>query len=42
MQSGVEARVPFLDHKLVEYVLTIPEEIVKTSSTKPLLVKKVC
>ena len=40
MQSGVEARVPFLDHKLVEYVLTIPEEIlVNTSSTKPLLKK---
>ena len=40
MQSGVEARVPFLDHKLVEYVLTIPEEIlVNTSSTKSLLKK---
>ena len=40
MQSGVEARVPFLDHKLVEYVLTIPEEIlVNTSSTKPFLKK---
>ena len=25
MQSGVETRVPFLDHKLVEFVLTLPE-----------------
>ena len=31
---------PILDHKTVEYVLTIPEEIlVNTSSTKPLLKK---
>ena len=28
MQSAVEARVPFLDHKLVEYVLSIPEHII--------------
>ena len=27
MQSGVEARVPFLDHKLVEFILTIPEQL---------------
>ena len=26
MQSSIEARVPFLDHKLVEFVLTIPED----------------
>jgi len=38
MQSAVEARVPFLDHKLVEYVLTIPQEvIVNTTTTKSLL-----
>ena len=24
MQSGVETRVPFLDHKLVEFVLSVP------------------
>ena len=30
MQSGVEARVPFLDHKLVEFVLTIPEVLLNT------------
>ena len=40
MQSGVEARVPFLDHKLVEFVLTIPEELLNTDySGKPLLKK---
>ena len=38
MQSGVETRVPFLDHKLVEFVLTIPEKILlNQSTTKPLL-----
>jgi asparagine synthase (glutamine-hydrolysing) len=38
MQSAVEARVPFLDHKLVEYVLTIPQEVLmNTTTTKPLL-----
>ena len=38
MQSAVEARVPFLDHKLVEYVLSIPEHIIFDKKiTKPLL-----
>ncbi len=38
MQSGVETRVPFLDHKLVEFVLTVPEKILlNKSTTKPLL-----
>ena len=38
MQSGIEARVPFLDHKLVEYVLSIPEHVIfDTKTTKPLL-----
>ena len=27
MQSGIETRVPFLDHEFVEFVLTIPEKI---------------
>ena len=37
MQSAVEARVPFLDHNLIEYVLTIPENIIFNSkTTKPL------
>ena len=38
MQSGVETRVPFLDHKVVEFVLTIPEKILlDKNNTKPLL-----
>ena len=38
MQSSIEARVPFLDHKLIEFVLSIPDKyIVSSSSTKPLL-----
>ena len=40
MQSSIEARVPFLDHELVEFVLSIPEEIIfKNNETKPLLKK---
>ena len=38
MQSSIEARVPFLDHKLIEYILTIPEKIIfDKQTTKPLL-----
>ena len=38
MQSGVETRVPFLDHEVVEFVLTIPEKILlDKNNTKPLL-----
>lgn len=38
MQSSIEARVPFLDHELIEFVLSIPDKyIVSSSSTKPLL-----
>ena len=40
MQSSIEARVPFLDHKLIEFVLSIPESIVfDKNNTKPLLKK---
>ena len=40
MQSSIEARVPFLDHKLIEFVLTIPEKIIfDRNKTKPLLKK---
>ena len=40
MQSSIEARVPFLDHKLIEFVLTIPEKIIFNGNmTKPLLKK---
>ena len=38
MQSGVETRVPFLDHKLVEFILSIPEELLlPNNSGKPIL-----
>ena len=40
MQSSIEARVPFLDHKLIEFVLSIPEELIfNKTTTKPLLKK---
>ena len=40
MQSSIEARVPFLDHKLIEFVLSIPEKIIfNDNKTKPLLKK---
>ena len=41
MQSAIEARVPFLDHNLIEYVLTIPENIIFNSKTTKPLLKKV-
>jgi len=38
MQSGVEARVPFLDHRIIEFVLSLPENVIfDLKSTKPLL-----
>ena len=38
MQSGVETRVPFLDHKLVEFILSIPEDLLlPNNSGKPML-----
>jgi len=40
MQSSIEARVPFLDHKLIEFVLSVPESIIfNKNNTKPLLKK---
>lgn len=42
MATSVEARVPFLDHKLVEYVLAIPQSVkVPEFRTKYLLKKAV-
>ena len=40
MQSSIEARVPFLDHKLIEFVLSVPESVIyDKNNTKPLLKK---
>ena len=40
MQSSIEGRVPFLDHKLIEFVLSVPVEIIFNKNiTKPLLKK---
>ena len=40
MAEGVEARVPFLDHKLVEFMLHVPQDLkFKNNQTKYLLKK---
>lgn len=39
MANGLELRVPFLDHELVEYVLGIPDSIKKPNTPKQLLVE---
>lgn len=38
MAKALEVRVPFLDHRLVEYVLSVPDSIKYPSSPKKLLV----
>ncbi len=38
MAHGLEVRVPFLDHRLVEFVLALPDEHKQGASTKALLV----
>ena len=38
MANGLELRVPFLDHELVEYVLGVPDKYKKPTSPKKLLV----
>ena len=39
MVHPIEVRVPFMDHKLVEYIFSIPERLKKLNFTpKPLLV----
>lgn len=38
MANGLELRVPFLDHELVEYTLGIPDRFKKPTSPKKLLV----
>ena len=39
MAVGLELRVPFLDHQLVEQILTMPQRYKKGIGVKPLLVK---
>jgi asparagine synthase (glutamine-hydrolysing) len=40
MAHSLEVRVPFLDHKLVEYVTSLPESVKRNGNTpKPLLVR---
>lgn len=39
MAVGLELRVPFLDHKLLEEVLNIPQKLKKGEGVKPLLVE---
>ncbi|MCX6141667.1 MAG: asparagine synthase C-terminal domain-containing protein, partial [Ignavibacteriales bacterium] len=42
MATSVEARVPFLDHRMVEYSMTIPQEFkIKNGETKYILKKAV-
>jgi asparagine synthase (glutamine-hydrolysing) len=38
MGTGLELRVPFLDHELVEFVLGVPDQFKKPTSPKKLLV----
>jgi asparagine synthase (glutamine-hydrolysing) len=40
MAHGLEVRVPFLDHKLAEYVVALPDNLKLTlGASKPLLVR---
>jgi asparagine synthase (glutamine-hydrolysing) len=42
MATSIEARVPFLDHRMVEYSMTIPQEFkIKNGETKYILKKAV-
>jgi asparagine synthase (glutamine-hydrolysing) len=41
MAAGLELRVPFMDHQLVEYVLGVPDQFKYPSSPKKLLVEAV-
>ena len=42
MATGIEARVPFLDHKLVEFALNIPGSLKFKNNTTKYILKKAC
>ena len=42
MATSVEARVPFLDHKLVEFALNIPDHIKYKNNETKYILKKAC
>lgn len=42
MAQGVEAREPFLDHKLVEFMMHVPENLKFKNNVKKYLLKKIC
>ncbi|KRQ92935.1 asparagine synthase [Bradyrhizobium jicamae] len=41
MASGVESRVPFLDHRLVEYVVQMPSAFKSTAKSEKILLKHI-
>jgi len=42
MAASVESRVPFLDHKLVEFALNIPDHLKFKNNTTKYILKKAC
>ncbi|MEJ2252288.1 MAG: asparagine synthase-related protein, partial [Candidatus Lokiarchaeota archaeon] len=40
MANSIEVRVPFLDHRLIEFVMKINENIIYKNKTKKYLLKK--
>lgn len=42
MATSIEGRVPFLDHKLVEFALNIPDHIKFKANTTKYILKKAC
>ncbi|MEW6202679.1 MAG: asparagine synthase (glutamine-hydrolyzing) [bacterium] len=42
MATSVESRVPFLDHKLVEFAMSIPSEVKVKGLTPKYILKKAC
>jgi asparagine synthase (glutamine-hydrolysing) len=42
MAQGLEAREPFLDHNLVEFMLNVPGNLKFKNNTKKYLLKQIC